>query len=611
MSGLARKPRFDYLATLLIAHLTMIGCGESPSGLQSPSSVVIVRGEGQSSIVNQVVEVPPAVRVQDKDGIGVSGILVRFRPGSNGGTVEGDSVFTDARGVAGVTRWTAGTIAGTDSLIIMVSGASTATVVPLIVRADRAFTITPDGQQYFAGPSGQAITPAPAVVVRDEYGNAVPSTVVSFTVVAGGGMLRESSSLTDRLGTARIDGWQLGPTDGLNTVVATIVTGRGTTLFAHGFSSPPQLSPASPTDQDGYLEFPVAQIPRVLVRDVNGDPLPNIPVLFALAGASDDVISAPVGVSDAAGFASPGDWWLGASLPARTVVAQLQSGRGGTVSFRATGAAARFVIRLVYLSTVTPDQRDAFVAAARRWMGVIVAGLPRVRVTLPAGACAGGSSPYFDDEVRDVVIFASVGRMDGVGGVVASAGPCVRRSPSHLTAVGQVRMDVADAEILHGTGRLVPTLIHEMGHVLGFGTAWLENGLTTDWNGMDPAFIGKAALAVWPSLAIEYGGRLIPLETLGGFGTRDVHWRESVLGAELMTAYLEGPGIPMPLSQLTVAAMEDLGYEVEISAADPFETRWVSGARSSQSRMHLNERIETPLLNIAPSADVPSRMKPD
>ena len=54
----------------------------------------------------------------------------------------------------------------------------------------------------------------------------------------------------------------------------------------------------------------------------------------------------------------------------------------------------------------------------------------------------------------------------------------------------------------------------------------------------------------------------------GGAGTAGVHWSESVFGNELMTGFISGT--PDPLSILTVGAMQDLGYTVNYSAADPY-----------------------------------------
>src|SRR5262249_24095573 len=49
----------------------------------------------------------------------------------------------------------------------------------------------------------------------------------------------------------------------------------------------------------------------------------------------------------------------------------------------------------------------------------------------------------------------------------------------------------------------------------------------------------------------------------------DSHWRESILANELMTGWA-GPGVNLPLSRITVASLADLGYVVNMNAADSF-----------------------------------------
>jgi hypothetical protein len=60
----------------------------------------------------------------------------------------------------------------------------------------------------------------------------------------------------------------------------------------------------------------------------------------------------------------------------------------------------------------------------------------------------------------------------------------------------------------------------------------------------------------------------VPVEATGGAGTRDSHWRESIFALELMSGFVDTPG--NPLSRLTVASLEDLGYRVNLAAAEPY-----------------------------------------
>lgn len=60
----------------------------------------------------------------------------------------------------------------------------------------------------------------------------------------------------------------------------------------------------------------------------------------------------------------------------------------------------------------------------------------------------------------------------------------------------------------------------------------------------------------------------VPVANTGGLGTREGHWRELVFGNEVMTGLFAG-GIN-PLSRVTIAALQDMGYEVNYDAADEF-----------------------------------------
>jgi hypothetical protein len=85
----------------------------------------------------------------------------------------------------------------------------------------------------------------------------------------------------------------------------------------------------------------------------------------------------------------------------------------------------------------------------------------------------------------------------------------------------------------------------------------------------------------------------------GTAGTRDAHWREKiscrsntpVFGAELMTGFIEAPGVPMPLSKMTIAAMQDPGYQVDYSQADLFLGHLVAGPVTAAPGKQLNELL--------------------
>ena len=61
----------------------------------------------------------------------------------------------------------------------------------------------------------------------------------------------------------------------------------------------------------------------------------------------------------------------------------------------------------------------------------------------------------------------------------------------------------------------------------------------------------------------------VPVENTGGPGTRGGHWRETVFRNELMSGFIAAAG--NPLSRLTVASLQDLGYQVDLDAAEAYQ----------------------------------------
>ncbi len=202
---------------------------------------------------------------------------------------------------------------------------------------------------------------------------------------------------------------------------------------------------------------------------------------------------------------------------------------------------------------LTTSQLATFRQAAARWSQAIVGDLP--------------NATYNGVAVDDLLIDASASPIDGPGGVLGQAGPDVIRSGSSLPIHGTMQFDSADLASLEASGQLFSTVLHEMGHVLGIGTIWETRGLLTGAGTSNPRFVGVQATAAYNQLfgRNETG---VPVENSGGPGTADGHWRESVFNSEVMTGYLN-PGTN-PLSRMTIASLGDLGYRVNLDAADAY-----------------------------------------
>jgi hypothetical protein len=240
--------------------------------------------------------------------------------------------------------------------------------------------------------------------------------------------------------------------------------------------------------------------------------------------------------------------------------------------FEATGlTSAAFDLEVEFLTSVDPAFLPAFAEAESRWEGIVVGDVPDYPVAIPAGQCQPVEEPAGLDDLK---VYVTVGPIDGVGGVLGRAGPCYYRTPgAPFPLTGIMELDTDDLAQLLADGMLADVIIHEMGHILGFGTLWSidPNELLIGRFGPEPYFIGLGAVAAFDAAGGEARTRpKVPVENTGGPGTRDSHWREAVHNSELMTGWIEGAGIPNPLSGISVASLADLGYSVDMTAADPY-----------------------------------------
>ncbi|MGH7615043.1 MAG: leishmanolysin-related zinc metalloendopeptidase [Gemmatimonadales bacterium] len=412
---------------------------------------------------------------------------------------------------------------------------------------------------------------APVVVqLNDALGHGIPGVIVSFAVTQGGGSLAAAADTTDAFGRASVV-WTIGAAVGPNTLTATVsgtgIAGNPAAFTAAGISSGsvPGVSKFAGDTQTGLVGFPVNVPPAVQLIDTSGSPIAGTSVSFAVTGGGGGISGANA-VTDAFGVARVGSWSL--TLGANTLTATVLDTAailGNPATFTATGASAAYDIELRFLTAVSPSRRAAFTTAAGRWETLIFGDVPSQAVS--AGAC-GGSLPVSDETVDDVVIFASIDSIDGPGGVLGQAGPCVVRPTGRFPVMGVMLFDSADVADLESAEELGFVILHEMGHVLGLGTRW--GSLLVGSNGSDPHFVGVEALAAFDRVggAGYSAGAKVPVENCCGSGTRNSHWRESVFDTELMTGFLNSGA--NPLSVTTTASMGDLGYRVNYAASDAF-----------------------------------------
>ena len=232
-----------------------------------------------------------------------------------------------------------------------------------------------------------------------------------------------------------------------------------------------------------------------------------------------------------------------------------------------TGSTSPFTIQLRFIGEPPSSSRQSlFNAAATQWNQIITQDIPDLNVSLPAGSCL-ELSPSVNQVIDDLLIDVNLIPIDGEGNVLGQAGPCSLRSDTLLPIYGGIELDQADVSRLEEEGQLDQVILHEIGHVLGLGSIWAENDLLAGVFSLDPRYVGPGGIAQFEELG---GSGSVPVENQGGAGTRVDHWRESVFQSELMTGGLN-PGVANPLSLLTLGSLVDLGYQVDLTQAEPYD----------------------------------------
>jgi hypothetical protein len=580
-TGHGRVPRPAGARTVVIAALavaTALGAcrGDDPP---VPTELVAATSLSVTARVGEVVTTAPAVSLTDQRARALANVLVTWRVVSGGGAVDVDTVRTDASGRAAVGRWTLGGSVGDQTLSATVAG-----VPPVVFRATAAagppaaiLRRVPEEQLATVG----ALVPAaPAVQVVDAFGNPVPEASVNFLVTAGSGTLVDAAGaplpgtvtrVTDANGVAAVAGWRLGTTTAETYRVVAGITGLTVGALFRGVATsdvPVRLEAASVRSQAGVPGADVPSRPAVRAFDRFGNPASGATVVFTPSGGG-TVIGNVRQTAAADGIARVGRWILGTES-VQQLVATSPAFAADTFTFTATAVASVFDIDVRFLNG-TPSTRNAQAVsrAVERWRQVIAGQLPPVTVVAAANACGPGV-PALNDVITNVRIYVNLDSIDGPGTVLGRAGPCFIRTSSGLPVVGFVELDTADLAALDANGTLDDVMTHEVGHVIGLQAFnWDRRGLLIGRGGADPIFQGAVGRDAFADIGGgTYSGIPVPVENTGGQGTRDSHWRATVLGRELMVGFARVGG--MPLSRLTVGALADLGYVVRLDNAESF-----------------------------------------
>jgi len=179
--------------------------------------------------------VPIRLRVADRHGNGVAGVVVAFAVERGGGMVAPARVETGVDGLA-QTLWTTGTTAGLNALRVRaIDVRDTTVLVDLRTHGGAAASVQlvrGGGQRAVAG---NPVAVVPTVRVIDAHGNVVSAARVRFAASAGG-VVEPPEAVTDESGQTRVSRWVLGSAG--ENVLSVIVDGVADTLQVTALARP-------------------------------------------------------------------------------------------------------------------------------------------------------------------------------------------------------------------------------------------------------------------------------------------------------------------------------------------------------------------------------------
>jgi hypothetical protein len=459
--------------------------------------------------------------------------------------------------------------------------------------ATAPFVVEPSLASPSSATVGTVLSPAPTFVVRNAGGQLLANTPVTVAITAGNGTLDDAPARTGT-GPTSVGRWVLDTIAGVNALTILAGSAPPVSIEIVGVAGAPATIRIVGNNQSGLAGDVLAQPLEFEVIDRFGNPIPGLDVVLSIAEGGGEVSIGSVKT----GGGSTVEWRLGRRGGSQRIVA---SSSGLSISVAATIRSDYLPIVRFHGASPAAELASAFARATERLHATVTGDASAVPVfNFDLGRC-GLSGSVLSEVIDDVVIYAISAPVDGVGKVLASAGPCIVRSQSRSPVIGVMRFDAEDLPLLAASGNLDAIVLHEMLHVLGIGSGWRSRNLIVGSGTPDPQLISpQAALhCVVAGGAESCGTGTVPIENTGGGGTAEVHWRETVFDAELMTGYVEYD-VAMPLSSMTVGSLVDLGYTVNLHASDPFQVP-VPGAvapRLSAGVLAPWESVTAPLFEV-------------
>ena len=300
-----------------------------------PTALAAVSGDSQTAAVGTRLPQDLLVKVTDRHGDGVPGVMVTFAVSAGRGTLGADSAVTDATGM-GSAALTLDTLVGFS--VVQARAARLPQALVQFHAQGRPGAVTK--LNVLSGDAQGALTGAPLpspLVVRatDRYNNAVPGVTVSWQVTAGGGSVLPASSVTDSLGQAQTV-WTMGGAPGAQSVRA---AAGGALAAAFAASARSRVARVTVSPGSASVSLDSTRTFAATPRDSAGTALAG----RAVTWTSSDTLKATI---DSAGVLTA------RGLGAVTVTAAIE-GVGGTATVTVTPGAISPATSLVSVSSAT------------------------------------------------------------------------------------------------------------------------------------------------------------------------------------------------------------------------------------------------------------------
>ncbi|MGI8497446.1 MAG: Ig-like domain-containing protein [Gemmatimonadaceae bacterium] len=331
-SGVA-KARWMLAATAGVDSATATAAGiaaaasfQATGTTGAPSAVLLVAGDNQTATVTSVLPTRLTARVTDSNGNPVIGVPVTWTVSGSGGSLSSAAASTDAGGMASAT-WTLGQRAG-PATVTATFGAAGSVIFRATASAGPAVSVTKVSGDGQSGPVATAL-PQPLVVrVVDAYGNGRAGETVTW-IAWSPAQANPVTAISDANGLARTT-YTLSPTAGVQSVEARI-SNDTTVVFSVTGLPGTNIALTRVNDLDVTLVDSVVKV-GVVVRDALGNPVPNLPVSWAVTSGGGAVITAST-TTDTGGTAMT-SWRVGTVAGTNGLTATVGS---MSTAFTATG----------------------------------------------------------------------------------------------------------------------------------------------------------------------------------------------------------------------------------------------------------------------------------